>query len=110
MYAVDKMVAIFGHPRHDQRPLIDTQVVCKRLSAVLAWCLIRQVCPAEVDAVEACAGGHGYGGLPPSVPSRCRRAAMELDFCLVAATGSTGLTASTGSSNHNKDHVSKGQG
>ena len=46
------------------------------------WCIIREVCPDEVQAVEDCVGYKSRYGAPPNVPRRCRKAMASLDACM----------------------------
>lgn len=67
------------HPRQPE--------VCKHLEQRAGWCLFRQMCPEEVESVEACTGrgaGRGPAGatLPPAVPRRCHQQVMGLESCI----------------------------
>ena len=60
------------------------QYICRHLEQAATWCLVREVCPEEVQAVEDCAGYKGRYGAPPNAPARCRRAMASLDACMEA--------------------------
>eukprot|EP00208_Stichococcus_sp_RCC1054_P005214 CAMPEP_0206139938 /NCGR_PEP_ID=MMETSP1473-20131121/7818_1 /ASSEMBLY_ACC=CAM_ASM_001109 /TAXON_ID=1461547 /ORGANISM="Stichococcus sp, Strain RCC1054" /LENGTH=112 /DNA_ID=CAMNT_0053533889 /DNA_START=166 /DNA_END=507 /DNA_ORIENTATION=+ len=68
----------------EQKHKLDARSVCRHLEALTGWCLIREVCPQEVDDLRDCVGvkpGQPIG-IPGSAPRQCRGAEMRMMTCL----------------------------
>ncbi|DBA72002.1 TPA: hypothetical protein ACH3X2_010743 [Trebouxia sp. C0005] len=59
-----------------------SQLICKPLQAVAAWCVMRQLCPNEVEAVESCAGKNKHSMPPQHMNRHCQPAADDLARCM----------------------------
>ncbi|KAL0041687.1 hypothetical protein WJX79_000864 [Trebouxia sp. C0005] len=66
------------HKKHPRQ----YELICKPLQAVAAWCVMRQLCPNEVEAVESCAGKNKHSMPPQHMNRHCQPAADDLARCM----------------------------
>ncbi|KAL4451716.1 hypothetical protein ABPG75_007378 [Micractinium tetrahymenae] len=63
----------------------ESRYVCAHLQRAGGWCLFRQACPDEVDALEACAGASSQrpaSAGPPTIPRKCHQQVLAFEACL----------------------------